>query len=51
MVEVKDNGDVTLLTEGQQVLHREADQPIIILQCQPRLAVVAQAFKASSEAV
>ena len=42
MVEVKDYGNVALPAEGQQVLHSKGAAPIIILQGQARLAIVAQ---------
>ena len=51
VVEVKDNGDTALETERQQVLHREARYPVIILHSQPGFAVVTQAVKARSKAV
>jgi hypothetical protein len=51
MVEVKDDGDIALETERQQVLHRESRDPVIILNSQPGFAVVTQAFKAHSKAV
>ena len=42
VVEVKDDGNVALPAEGQQVLHSKGTAPIIILQGQARLAVGAQ---------
>ena len=51
MVEVKHNGDVALGAEGKQVLHSEANGPVIILHCQSGLAVVTQALKAEGKPV
>ena len=45
MVEVKHDGDVAALAEGQQVPHRKGVAYVIILQCQARLAIVAQLSK------
>jgi len=51
VVEVKNDGDIALETERQQVLHRESTDPVIILHSQPGFAVVTQASKAHSKAV
>ncbi len=51
VVEVKDDGNIALETERQQVLHRESTDPVIILHSQPGFAVVTQASKAHSKAV
>jgi len=51
VVEVKDDGNIALETERQQVLHRESRDPVIILHSQPGFAVVTQASKAHSKAV
>jgi len=51
VVEVKNDGDIALETERQQVLHRESTDPVIILHSQPGFAVVTQASKAHSKTV
>ncbi len=51
VVEVKNDGNIALETERQQVLHRKSTDPVIILHGQPGFAAVTQASKAHSKAV
>ncbi|KAA6425115.1 MAG: hypothetical protein FRX49_05289 [Trebouxia sp. A1-2] len=51
VMEVKDDRNIALEAERQQVLNRESTDPVIILHSQPGFAVVTQASKPHSKAV